>query len=160
MQSPSGWAPSRTSCRVFRESTFLETDLRVGESFVQVDLTTDDGLSWKRERFLDENLEVSETRAHGLDALKDKLAGIVRADGEANPPVELPVVAFYDTGRAVLDESERGAARRLRRYAVEAAEDEVFFHGSRKDYSWRYAALARSARSARRFFGSLHVALR
>ena len=133
---------------------FLETDLRVGESFVQVDLTTNDGLSWKRERFLDENLEVSETRAHGLDALKDKLAGIVRADGEANPPVELPVVAFYDTGRAVLDESERGAARRLRRYAVEAAEDEVFFHGFRKDYSWRYAALA-GALEARADFSDL-----
>ena len=31
---------------------YLGTDLRVGESFVQVDLTAADGLSWKRERFV------------------------------------------------------------------------------------------------------------
>ena len=32
---------------------------------------------------------------------------LVRADWEANPPVDLPIVAFYDTDRAVLDVPER-----------------------------------------------------
>ena len=31
---------------------FLETDLRVGESSLQVDLTATEGLAWKRERFV------------------------------------------------------------------------------------------------------------
>ena len=103
---------------------FLESDLRVGESFVQIDLTTTDGLSWKRERFArdmppgpladprlsglrdrisDEAPETPQTTTHGLDALQEELSVIVRADREANPPVALPVVAFYDTNRAALD---------------------------------------------------------
>ena len=120
---------------------FLKTDLRVGESFVQIDLTADDGPSWKRERCLDENLEVLETEAHGLDELKETLSEIVRADRQADPPVELPIVAFYVNDRAVLDGSGGGAAGRLRRYAARAVQEEMAFRGFRTDYSSRYAAL-------------------
>ena len=120
---------------------FLGTDLRVGESFVQVDLTAADGLSWKRERFVQEDLETPQTTTRGLDTLKGRLSGIDVADREANPPVELPVVAVYDTDRTVLDGAERGAASRLRRYAAEAVQDEMVFRGFRSDYSSRYAAL-------------------
>ena len=86
---------------------FLETDLRVGESCVQIDLTAAGGLSWKRERFVRDDPEMPETTTRGLDALKDKLSEIVHADHEANSPLELPIVAFYDTDRAVLDVPER-----------------------------------------------------
>ncbi len=134
---------------------YLETDLRVGESFVQIDLTAADGLSWKRERFLDENLEVSETQAHGLDVLKDKLAGIVRADREANPPVELPIVAFYDTDRAVLDipEGWRGSGGDIPPYAVRMArgQESVIVERRRPP---RYAALEGSL-SARAKYGPM-----
>ncbi|MYD70625.1 MAG: AAA family ATPase [Acidobacteria bacterium] len=107
---------------------FLDTDVRLGESFAQVDLTTIDGHSWKRLRripdFLppgpppddprlqgihkpmeDEDL-ASETETIGDYTLKDDLAKLVRADREANPPLDLPIVAFYDTDRAVLDVPE------------------------------------------------------
>ena len=134
---------------------YLETDLRVGESFVQIDLTVADGLSWKRERFLDENLEVSETQAHGLDVLKDRLAGIVRADREANPPVELPIVAFYDTDRAVLDipEGWRSSGGDIPPYAVRMARghESVIVERRRPP---RYAALEGSL-SARAKYGQL-----
>lgn len=134
---------------------YLETDLRVGESVVQIDLTAADGLSWKRERFLDENLELSETQAHGLDVLKDKLAGIVRADREANPPVELPIVAFYDTDRAVLNipEGWRSSGGDIPPYAVRMArgQESVIVERRRPP---RYAALEGSL-SARAKYGQL-----
>ena len=136
---------------------FFETDLRVGESFMQVDLTAADGLSWKRERFLeeDEDLEASESTTRGLDALKDKLAGIVRADREANPPVELPIVAVYDTDRAVLDipEGWRGSDGDIPPYAVRMArgQESVIVERRRPP---RYAALE-GALSARAEYGPL-----
>ena len=136
---------------------FLETDLRVGESFVQIDLTAADGLSWKRERCLDEDedLEASETTTRGLDALKDTVSEIVRADREANPPVELPVVAFYDTDRAVLDipEGWRGSGGDIPPYAVRMArgQESVIVERRRPP---RYAALEGSL-SARAKYGPM-----
>ena len=143
---------------------YLGTDLREGESFVRVDLTAADGLSWKRERlvreylppgpppdprladmrerFVQEDLETPETTTCGLDALKGRLSGLVVAARKANLAVELPIVAFYDTDRAVLDGSGHGAASRLRSYAARAVQEERFLsHGFRTDYSSRYAAL-------------------
>ena len=124
---------------------FLETDARLGESFVQVDLTTTDGHSWKRVRWIpdylppgppprdrrvqgvlklfeDEGLDASETSTVGDDVLKDHLMKLVRADWEANPPVDLPIVAFYDTDRAVLDVPEgwQGQAGDVPPYVSEA----------------------------------------
>ena len=89
---------------------FLDTDLRAGESFVQVDLAATDELAWKRERMYGAEEATPKTVIRGVERLKDKLSRIVRADREANPPVDLPVVAFYDTDRDVLDvpESWRG----------------------------------------------------
>ena len=111
---------------------FLDTDLRAGKSFVQVDLTATDDLAWKRERMYGPEKETPETVIRGFEQLKDKLSRIVRVDREANPPVDLPVVAYYDTDRDVLDVPEswcgggdvpptdRGAAERWRlpRYAA------------------------------------------
>lgn len=82
---------------------FLNTDVREGESFGQVDLTAVGGLSWKRERFLNEDLEALETKTHGVEELKERLSEVVAADRETNRAVKLPIVAFYDTDRAVLD---------------------------------------------------------
>lgn len=90
---------------------FLHTDLRTGESAVQVDLTAADGLSWRRERVYGSPDETPKTVLRGLNPLKGTLLRSVRADREAQPPVDLPVVAYYDTDRAVLDvpESWRGS---------------------------------------------------
>ena len=153
----------------------LETDLRVGESFVQIDLTSTDGLSWKRERFarepygppadprlagmrerfVEEDLETPETTTRGLDALKDAVSEIVRADREANPPVELPVVAFYDTDRAVLDipEGWRRSGGDIPPYARRMARgDESVVVERRRPF--RYEALEGSL-TARAKYGQL-----
>ena len=85
-------------------------------------------------------LEGAATQTHGLEALKDKLFEIVLADREANPPIALPIVAFYDTNRAALHVPEQGATTG-RRYAAKAAQTEMLARvGQRQDYP-RYAAL-------------------
>lgn len=133
---------------------FLQTDLRMGEGFVQVDITLADGLSWKRERFLDENLEVSETKAHGLDALKETLSEVI-ADGDANRPFELPIVAFYDTDRAVLDipKGWRGYGGEIPPHALRMSRrDDSVVVERRKPF--RFEAL-RGALTARAKYGQL-----
>ena len=134
---------------------FLETDLRAGQAFVQVDLTVARGLSWNRERFVDEDLEASETTTRGLDALKGKLAEIVEANREANPPLELPIVAFYDTDRAVLDipEGWRGPAGDVPPHAVRVDRGDTILTVERRA-PFRYGALDGSL-TARAKYGQL-----
>lgn len=134
---------------------FLDTDVREGESFGQVDLTAVDGLSWKRERFLNENLEALETKTHGLEALKEKLSEVVVADREADRAVELPIVALYDTDRAVLDipDGWRHSGGDIPPFAVRMAHgrESVVVEQRRPP---RYAALE-GALSARAKYGQL-----
>ncbi len=77
-----------------------------------------------------------------IAALKDELAGMVRADLETNPPVELPIVAFYDTDRAVLDipEGWRGSGGDIPPYAVRMARGQESVIVERRRAP-RYAAL-------------------
>ena len=143
---------------------FLETDLRAGESFTQVSLATTDDGSWKRERRLNERKD------HGLDAgLKRRLSEVNRADEEARSPVELPIVAFYDTNRValapdVVQPPDRGPIllavgpdpleSEERRYAMMAAQQEIIARIGRNHDSPRSAALA-GALSARTSFPEL-----
>ena len=122
---------------------FLETDLRAGESFVQVDLTTTEDDSWKRERRLGTKTD------HGLDAgLRERLSEVTRADEEARSPVELPIVVFYATNRValapdVVEAPARGPVllaaenpfdSEVRRYALLAAQEEMTARiGSNRD---------------------------
>ena len=149
--------------RGISEIDFLETDLRAGESFVQVELTTTDDDSWKRERSLEKKAD------YGLDAgLKHRLSEVTRADEEARSPVELPIVAFYDTNRValapdVVQAPDRGpdmlVVRTLfegeeRRYALLAAQEEMIARIGRNRDSSRVAAL-KGALSARTSFPEL-----
>ena len=137
---------------------FLETDLRVGESFLQVDVTATEGLAWKRERFVGVDPEESATKNHGLEALNEWVTELVRAHREATPPVELPIIAFYNTDRAVLDAPERRRIRdgNVRRYAMQAAREEVFLRIGRSHDFPRYAVL-NGALDARTHFPELFM---
>ena len=142
---------------------FLETDLRAGESFVQVDLTTTEDDSWKRER------RPGTKKDYGLDAgLKGRLSEVTRADEEARSPLELPIVAFYDTNRValapdVVKAPDRGPLvlglgnpfeSEVRRYALLAAQEEMIARiGWNRDFP-RSAAL-KGALSARTSFPEL-----
>ena len=79
---------------------FRNTDLR-GQRPLRVMLRTRDGIEWDRRRL----------GARGKASrrmLKEKMEEIVaadreRADREGAKPLDLPIVTFYDTDRAVLD---------------------------------------------------------
>ena len=142
---------------------FLETDLRAGESFVQVGLTTTAEDYWKRER------RRGKTTDDGLDAgLKGRLSEVTRGDEKARSTLELPIVAFYDTNRVALAPDVVEAPGRgpvllalgnpfegeVRRYALLAAQEEMIARiGSNRDSS-RSAAL-KGALSARTSFPEL-----
>ncbi len=92
---------------------FRKTDAR-GLRQLRVGLRAVDGIAWDR-------------RVHGglrkrslhLD-LKDAMDAIVNADREETGPLDLPIVAFYDTDRAVFDQPQRrrGFKTEFPRYAA------------------------------------------
>ena len=98
---------------------FLKKDRRRLAPFVRVALTATDGIAWTR-RMLHQSRPVESTRKYRrLVLLQEKLDSIVRADREGRP-LDLPIVAFYNTDRAVLDTPKRVAnvASGLPRYAA------------------------------------------
>lgn len=86
---------------------FLNTDVREGESFGQVDLTAVGGLSWNLERFLNEDLEALETTTHGLEALKESCPKLslrtAKRTGPWNSPLSLSTIptGLFSTFRRV-----------------------------------------------------------
>ena len=154
---------------------FLETDLRAGESFAQVKVTTTDDDSWKRERSLEKKTgsrrrsspaeparwkrerSLEKKTDYGLDGLKHRLSEVTRAEEEARSPVVLPIVAFYDTNRVALapeDVFREPFESEERRYALAAAKKEMIARIGRNRNSSRVAAL-KGALSARTSFPEL-----
>ena len=118
---------------------FLKKDRREGGGYVRVSLTASNGVSWDRTSNYDsrriwttrEN-EVKDRPHYALKELKQWLAKTALVAWGA--PVDLPIMAFYDTERVV-----RGLAKR---------------HGRPKNAISRYAALD-GALSARTSFREL-----
>ena len=111
---------------------FLKTDRRGLQPHL-VELVTDDGMVWQRRRNFGAPrttrapgragttpLSGNENPAYGLRQLRDAMAEIVVADREGEPPLDLPIVVFYDTDRAVLDipQRRRGGKQEFSRYAA------------------------------------------
>ena len=98
---------------------FLKTDLR-GSRPLLVALTTRDGkgpldgIQWDRKR-----QHGRRSKTHRRD-LRKAIEKIVAADREGAAPRDLPIVAFYDTDRAVLDapHRRRGFKTEFPRYAA------------------------------------------
>ncbi len=119
-----------------RSIAFLKTDRRGLQPHL-IQLITTDGLVWQRRRNFGVPRKPDVTShtgtavvrdSHedpvGLRNLREVLAEIVDADMESKPPIDLPIVAFYDTDRAVLDVPQRrqGSRREFTRYdALEGA---------------------------------------
>ena len=74
---------------------FLKTDQR-GQRPLRVMLRTRDGVEWDRRRF-------GQRKKTSRRTLEEKMEAIVAADREEGEPLDLPIVAFYDTDRAVFD---------------------------------------------------------
>ena len=82
----------------------LKTD-RHGQRPLRVMLRTRDGIEWDR-RVLGQQGTASRRASTSRRKLKEKVEGIVAADREGAEPIDLPIVAFYDTDRAVVDAAD------------------------------------------------------
>ena len=91
---------------------FRKTDVR-GSRQLRVGLTAICGVAWDR------RMRGRRRRTLRPD-LKDAMDAIVSADREETGPVDLPIVAFYDTDRAVFDQPQRrrGFKTEFPRYAA------------------------------------------
>lgn len=86
---------------------FRETDRRSSHP-PQVEMVTTEGIEWRRPAAQRSGRQSSERPIFGRISiverpLKDEIDDIVRADREGREPVDLPIVAFYGTERAVSD---------------------------------------------------------
>ncbi len=79
---------------------FRETDLR-GSRPLQVTLNTLDGIHWDRKR------QYGRRGKSSRQDLSKVIEALVSADREGASPHDLPIVAFYDTDRAVVDAPHR-----------------------------------------------------
>ena len=97
---------------------FLKTDRR-GSRPLRVMLRTRDGIEWER-RVLGQQRTASRRTSTSRRMLKEKMEEIVAADWEEAEPLDLPIVAFYDTDRAVFDapHRRRGFKTEFPRYAA------------------------------------------
>ena len=84
---------------------FRDTDGR-GQRPLRVMLRTRDGIEWDRRRLWPRG-KASRRTSTSLGMLKEKMEAIVAADREETAPLDLPIVAFYDTDRAVFDVPHR-----------------------------------------------------
>ena len=92
---------------------FLKTDLR-GSRPLRVALTTRDEIWWERRR---QYLRLGKASQQDL---RKVIEDILTADREGKGPRDLPIVAFYDTDRSVLDtpQRRRGFKTEFPRYAA------------------------------------------
>ena len=98
---------------------FRKTDRRVPSQPVRVAVTTTEGIEWER------LVQAGRRPRRRLSwELVEVIHAIVDADQEKRKPRDLPIVAFYDTDRAVFDapQRRRGFTRDFSRYqALEGA---------------------------------------
>lgn len=111
---------------------FLKIDRR-GLKAHLVELATDDGMVWQRRRSFGVRSPAGTRRriatlplphprnpTYGRRSLRSAMEEIVDADIAGEAPIDLPIVAFYDTERAVLDvpQRRRGGKREFSRYSA------------------------------------------
>ena len=118
---------------------FRKTDHRQRNKVMRVALEATDGTAWDRRRRgtgKGKQREQGPTRIHQL---RKKINEIIEAD-ENGRPVDLPIIAFYDTDRAVFDQlpRRRNSAASLPRYF--ALQDALSRQTNFNDFlKWFYA---------------------
>ena len=127
---------------------FLKSDRR-GLRPMRVTLTSTDGIAWRRQ-------VLGERGTTHRRELKDAMDAIVAADREGSDPLDLPIVAFYDTDRAVTQRAaveapdlRRSAGAAFSRYAALAGalSTRTSF---REFFAWFYAMENAELRAQRR----------
>ena len=84
---------------------FKSSDRRATQP-IRVELTTTQGITWQRRRYHPRS-RVPTTRQ-----LRELVSKIITADREGQEPLDLPIVAYYDTDRAVFDVPQRRSRSR------------------------------------------------
>ena len=88
--------------------SFRKGDRRVSHRPVRVDLTTTEGVGWQKRmaqpsgRLRSEQLEFRRISIVER-TLQEEIDAIINAEIDGHEPLDLPIVAFYDTERAVSD---------------------------------------------------------
>ena len=124
---------------------FRKSGRRASNRPMRVEMTTTEGIWWQRRtarpsaHLSSERLEL---RALSIveRTLKEEIDAIVSADLEGNEPLDLPIVAFYDTERAVSDSlpSRRHFGKEYPRFA--ALEGALSARANFRDFAeWFYA---------------------
>ena len=128
---------------------FRATDRRRHSDSMRVSLTTRDGITWHRRRSGSVDGKRYAQAMKRTRHLRERVDEIVRADGEGRP-VDLPIVAFYDTERAVVDNLpwRRYFGKDYPRFA--ALEGALSARANFRDFAeWFYAWETRSCGSKR-----------
>ena len=98
---------------------FRDTDRR-RQLPLRVALRAVDGTQWQRRR-LGEPRTNTHRRLSSTRTLKAMVAEIVAADQEEAEPIDLPIVAFYDTDRVVFDRTSAASSPKKLEFARYAA---------------------------------------
>ena len=123
--------------------SFRDADRRRSARSVRVVLETTDEIKWAIRRG-------GTRRPTGRRSLRDEIRNIIKADEEGRD-VDLPIVAFYDTDRAVFDAPQRRRAfpKEFPRYA--ALEGALSVRPNFRDFfKWFYAKESAELREQRR----------
>ena len=125
---------------------FLRTDRR-GTRPMGVKLATSQGIRWERWRGT-----ATRQRSFRLLDLGIEITKIVKADQEGASPIDLPIVAFYDTDRAVFDGPQRSRNPRgdFSRYGALAGALSARAN-FRQFFQWFYAQENEELREQREF---------
>ena len=120
---------------------FRDADRRRSARSVRVVLETTDGIEWAMRR--------GGTRSPNSGrSLRAEIKNIIEADEEGRD-VDLPIVAFYDTDRAVFDAPQRRTPKEFPRYA--ALEGALSVRSNFGDFfKWFYAKEDEELRAQRR----------
>ncbi len=130
--------------------SFRDTDRRRSAKYVRVTLETTDGLVWVRRRGRVNKRSTRRPKSVGGRSLREAVDDIINAD-EAGRDFDLPIVAFYDTDRAVFDapQRRRGFPKEFSRYA--ALEGALSLRPNFRDFfKWFYAKESEELREQQR----------
>ena len=120
---------------------FRDADRRRSARSVRVVLETTDGIEWAMRRG-------GTRRPNSGRSLRAEIKNIIEADEEGRD-VDLPIVAFYDTDRAVFDAPQRRTPKEFPRYA--ALEGALSVRSNFGDFfKWFYAKEDEELRAQRR----------
>ena len=143
-----GWIP--TLLPEVTSVSFRDSDRHHSAKYVRVTLETTDKLRWSRRKGRLRKRRAKRTPRIGTRSLRAAISDIVDADDEGRP-IDLPIVAFYDTDRAVFDapQRRRGFPQEFSRYA--ALEGALSARPNFRDFfKWFYAKESAELREQRR----------